>query len=126
MITKRLSLRPRFLVSFVILLAPLFASCGFGQPSSPDYSCQIFESIPIIPLSDLHISQVPGVDTPGSIVAIHGSGSAKADPPAQPGYPIRVEQSLTVPTWANRATVFLNGWHLSYWGATTTSWGLAP
>ncbi|MDQ3173914.1 MAG: hypothetical protein M3Q91_09445, partial [Acidobacteriota bacterium] len=43
---------------------------------------------------------------------IHGSGTATIDH----GDFIKVEQSIEIPDYANKATVFLNGWKSSYLG----------
>ncbi len=50
---------------------------------------------------------------PGTIRVLHGSGSAKRDS-GQLG--LKVDQSVPIPPWANRATVFLNGWKAGYLG----------
>ena len=44
---------------------------------------------------------------------MHGSGSAKIDAGNRI---IKIDQSAAIPSYANRATVFLNGWNLSYLG----------
>src|SRR5262249_1693251 len=60
---------------------------------------------------------LPGI--PGTVIAIQGSGSAKleAGDGIAPDWGMRfikIEQSVTIPAWANQATVFVNGWRLSY------------
>jgi hypothetical protein len=108
MLAKSLSLS----VWVAILCELLFAGCSFDPGAIPNY-CGFFDSIPITPLSSAN-SQVV-FQTPGTIIAIHGSGTAKLDS-GESAYAIKVEQSLPIPRWANRATVFLNGWKLSYLG----------
>jgi hypothetical protein len=46
---------------------------------------------------------------------LHGAGGAKLDS-GKSQKAIKVEQSVKLPPYVNRATVFLNGWHLSYLG----------
>ncbi len=53
--------------------------------------------------------------TPGTVIAIHGSGSAKLSNGSS-AFAIKVEQSVTLPKYADQATVFLNGWRLGYLG----------
>jgi len=112
MITMRVSLRPPVRNSFLMLFASLLASCSPG-PFNGSIKCQDFDSIPITPSS----SQVSHTvfETPGTIIAIHGSGHARLHN-GKSAPAIKVEQSVTLPAYADRATVFLNGWRLSYLG----------
>jgi hypothetical protein len=43
---------------------------------------------------------------------MHGSGCADLD--KNKGIFLRVEQSVDIPSYANKAAVFLNGWKLKY------------
>jgi hypothetical protein len=110
MFAKRLSLAPVLRACFVILFAPYIASCAFIAGTPPN-DCQAFESLPLTPLSAETI-QNPVYGEPGTIITMHGSGSAQLNV----GDYIKVEQTVDLPDYANRAAVFLNGWRLSYQG----------
>jgi len=104
--TNKLSLRWAFLVLAVLLLTTLLWSC-----SNPDVDlCGEFDKLPITAVS----GEPPAVvfEDLGIIKVMHGSGRARLSD----GHFIRVEQSAELPDYANQATVFLNGWDLSYAG----------
>jgi len=67
--------------------------------------------MPLTPLTS-QSSQIVFQD-PGIVIAIHGTGSAKLTS-GKTAMAIKVEQSVDIPPFANRATVFLNGWRLKY------------
>ena len=94
------------------------ASCLEIDPlyKLPDF-CARFEAIPLADLTapdpnDPTYPQV-GFETPGQSKVMHGFGGAKLDAGKRI---IKVEQSVAVPDYANKATVFLNGWRLTYLG----------
>jgi hypothetical protein len=97
---------------FVILMMALLASCGFQVPTEVPLCVQL-EQIPLTPLADQSSQTV--FETAGTIIAIHGFGVAKLDSGGS-AMAIKVEQSVAIPPYANRATVFLNGWKLNYLG----------
>src|SRR5882672_3430606 len=104
--TNKLSLKWAFLVLVVLLLTTVLWSC-----SNPDFDlCDDFEKLPLTAVS----GEPPAVvfEDPGTIKVMHGSGRAGLSD----GHFIRVEQSAELPDYANQATVFLNGWDLSYPG----------
>ena len=47
----------------------------------------------------------------GTIVVYRGNGCAESN---QDGLILTIEESLDIPLYATKATVFLNGWHLRY------------
>ena len=107
----------RAAVSAVLVLS--VSSCG--QTISKDYVlpdiCKEFDSTPITPLSAPGPNDPSNPKTvfeePGQIKVMHGFGSAKL---SSGNRIIKVEQGAAVPNYANHATVFLNGWDLSYLG----------
>lgn len=89
----------------------MLASCGFTarnalpQPPCEDSKLTLREAIGGPPVTVF--------EEPGSIVVMHGSArSACPD-----GGDLWIEQSASLPSYANRATVFLNGWQASYNGS---------
>jgi hypothetical protein len=113
MTRKREPARSSFQTSCVIVFALLAASCSFQHGSLP-FKCQDYDNIPITPLS-AHSSQTVFESVP-QIIAIHGSGTADLTN-GKSADAIKVEQSVTLPPFVDRATVFLNGWRLSYLGS---------
>ena len=105
----------RVAASFV--LATSLASCTKFDPLYvlPDI-CKLFDDIPTIELPP----SPPAPPNPkvvledaGKIKVMHGFGQAKVN---SGGRIIKVEQSVDIPSYANQATVFLNGWRLGYLG----------
>jgi hypothetical protein len=88
----------------------LGSSCGFFVALSPLPLCDNFDNIG---LTDVE-GDPPALvfEEPGTVKVMHGMGSAKLTS----GYFIKVEQSAELPPYANRATVFLNGWRADYTG----------
>ena len=115
--TKNTSFGRAFLTSLAVLLMTFSVACSFTPlPNTPGF-CQTFEELPLTEVSQGPLLNV--FENPGTIKVIHGSGIAKLDPDnslGQEGF-IKVEQSLDIPEYANKATVFLNGWKLSYLGS---------
>ena len=106
--TKNILLGRVFLTSLAVLLLTFSVACSFtGLPNTPAF-CQKFEELPLTEVSQGPLFNV--FESPGTIKVIHGSGVAKLDH----GDFIKVEQSLDIPEYANKATVFLNGWKSSY------------
>ena len=106
--TKNVSFGRGFLTLLTILLLIFSVSCSFtGLPDTPAF-CRQFEELPLTEVSQGPLFNV--FENPGTIKVMHGSGIAKLDH----GDFIKVEQSLEIPAYANRATVFLNGWKSSY------------
>jgi hypothetical protein len=103
----------------VAVISMMFlASCWRIDPlyKIPDI-CTPFEAIPLTNLTapDPNDPTWPkvGFENVGQIKVMHGFGNAKLDSGKRM---IRVEQSVAVPDYANKATVFLNGWRLGYLG----------
>ena len=113
MIRKRERLRSAFWISCVIAFAFVGASCAFAPGSAP-FKCQDYDHIPFTPLT-AQSSQTVFESAP-QIIAIHGSGTAELTN-GKSANAIKVEQSVTLPQFVDRATVFLNGWRLSYLGS---------
>jgi hypothetical protein len=106
-------LRRGLWILIVVFVASWLTSCSFTPGSLPLVSCSDFEGVPIAPLT-AQSSQVV-FEQVGTVIAIHGSGSAKVDP-GNGHIEVRVEQSQTIPLYANQAAVFLNGWRENYPG----------
>jgi len=73
--------------------------------------CTPFDDLPFVDVT----APAPQVafEIQGQIIVMHGFGSAKLDSGRRE---IKVAQSVSVPDYANHATVFLNGWKLGYLG----------
>jgi hypothetical protein len=98
----------------VLMITLVSAACG--GVINPHYVlpniCREFDDTPLTPLSAPPPNDPKLIfETPGAIKVIHGSGRARLDSGKRI---IKVEQSVSIPTYANQATVFLNGWHLEY------------
>lgn len=93
-----------------LLLALRLTSCSFHPAYSP-VSCSDFQNLPIAPITS-QSSQVV-FEQVGTVIAIHGSASAKVD---HGQAAIRVEQTQEIPLYATQAAVFLNGWRANYPG----------
>lgn len=105
-----------FLTSLAVLLMTFSVSCSFpGHPGPSEIArfCSEFEDHRLTEVSQAPLSTV--YENPGTIKVIHGSGTAKHDFIPDEVI-IKVEQSLEIPDYANKATVFLNGWKSSYLG----------
>ncbi len=101
------------------LAIAVLASCGFtALPSTGFYFCEGFDKI--------GLSEVVGAppvtvfEDPGTIKVMHGSGRASY----HKGTLVKIEQSAELPPYANQATVFLNGWKLSYNGSDQHLYGV--
>src|SRR6266568_261748 len=81
--------------------------------------CRRIEGLPLTPVT----GQPAGVvfEDPGTIKVMHGSGCAHMDK----GSEIKIEQSIDIPIYANKAAVFLNGWKLTYSGGDHHVMGMA-
>jgi len=104
------ALRYGLLALFFLAIMTLVESCAFC-PGSSSSICKDFENIPLTPLTS-QSSQIVFQD-PGIVIAIHGTGSAKLTS-GKTAKAIKVEQSVDILPFANRATVFLNGWRVNY------------
>lgn len=94
------------LIVFAVGLLVLPGGCGFSGPHQNP--CDAINGLPLTPVTGDPPATV--FEDPGTIKVMHGSGSAHIDGKAF----IRVEQSAEIPGYANKATVFLNGWKLNY------------
>lgn len=104
----------QFLPLFLAITV-LLSACGGLNPNYvlPNI-CKQFDDTKLTPLAapDPNDPTYPKVifETPGQIKVMHGFGRAQ-----NPGtFLTKVEQRVSVPAYATRATVFLNGWHLGY------------
>ena len=109
--TIKISLRATFLALAALLLTALPSSCTFHAPQPDFVLCEEFDKTPLTAVS----GEPPAVvfEDSGTIKVMHGSGRARLSD----GHFIKVEQSAELPDYANQATVFLNGWDLSYAGS---------
>jgi hypothetical protein len=89
-------------------LAMLVSSCGFTITFAPLPFCLRFDEIGFTEVE----GDPPAVvfEQPGAVQVLHGIGRATRTS----GHQIKVEQSAEIPAYANRATVFLNGWRAAY------------
>ena len=115
---RNLSMRWAFWTYPVLLLMTFSVSCTFpGHPRIYQTICEEFENLPLT--TSLQSTNVV-FEAPATIVVMHGVASAglpPGDPPTSNPYKfIKVEQSLDIPDYTNKATVFLNGWHSMYFG----------
>lgn len=93
-----------------IFVAAFLQSCSFHPASDPEFPCDAYEAIKLTPLSSQSNQTV--FENPGTIIAIQGTASAVRT--SGDGSPIKVQQTLPLPTYADQAVVFLNGWKLDY------------
>ncbi len=108
--TDNVSFGRAFLGVLAVLLMTFSVSCSFeGLSNAPEF-CAKFDELPLTTV--ILPSPTIGFENPGTIKVIHGSGTATL----AHGDLIKVEQSLEIPEYANKATVFLNGWKSSYFG----------
>jgi hypothetical protein len=109
-------------LAWLPLLLPVFlAACGQVNPAYvlPDI-CKEYDNAQFTPLA----TAPPPTDVfedPGQIKVMHGVGSAQLSSGKKI---IKVEQSVTIPSYANQAAVFLNGWRLNYQGGDQNVLGL--
>lgn len=102
----------RWAVAVVVALPlmVLLPSCGFEgvcEDKEPWNPCQKFDELPLTPLTQQSVT--PAFEVEGAYIALHGHGSAALDS----GDFIKIEQSVEVPRYANKATVLLNGWRVN-------------
>lgn len=95
-----------------IFVAAFLQSCSFHPGSDSQFPCDAYEAITLTPLTSQSNQTV--FENPGTIIAIQGTGSAIRN--SGDGKPIKVQQTLQLPTYADQALVFLNGWKLDYHG----------
>jgi hypothetical protein len=116
--TKNILFGRAFLTSLAVLLMTFSVSCSFPGHLPPQiaYICSQSEDLRLTEVSQGTLFTV--YENPGTIKVTHGSGTAKHDFNPDEHIPqfIKVEQSLEIPDYANKATVFLNGWKSSYLG----------
>ena len=103
------SREPAGVAAVAVWLVTIFTGCAFNPPHGINW-CLAIDNLPLTPV--VGTPPVVGFETPGVATAIHGSGTATLDH----GDLLKVEQSVDLPAYANRATVFLNGWRLEYTG----------
>jgi hypothetical protein len=107
----------------VLLIYYVTVHCSFAPNSATNYCAMLDQA----PLTALTSSSDPNTEKrfedPGIIAVYHGFGCAKSDKSGTQDI-IKVEQSRDIAGYAN-ATVFLNGWHLTYRGSNQNVAGLA-
>lgn len=106
--TKNLLLRAVFLSVGAAVLALFLQACPFHHGAVE--ICRLIEGLPLTPASTPPPALV--FEDPGTIKVMHGSACAHINK----GPYMKVEQSLNIPDYANKAAVFLNGWKLKYSG----------
>ncbi len=95
----------------------LSVSCSF-EPTAFDI-CEEFEKIGVSEMTDQLRHVV--FEAQGTIIAVQGSACARRNS----GGIVKVEESLEIPRYANKATVFLNGWKVNYLSSDHHVIGLA-
>lgn len=111
----------QFLMVFFIYYVT--THCGFSVSSSLTI-CDRIDQAPlkkVTSFSDPNMEKV--FEDPGTIIVYHGFGCAKSDKSGRQDI-LKVEQSRDIARYAN-ATVFLNGWHLTYHNGNQNVAGLA-
>jgi hypothetical protein len=107
--TKNLSFRQSLFPLLAVLTTTLLVSCPFEHGSFP--LCVEFDNAPVKQLTSPQQNVV--FEDQGTIIVYEGSGCAESNKSGREDF-IKVEQSLDIPAYATKATVFLNGWHLKY------------
>ena len=99
----------RLMPGLLGILWILLGSCSYDPEVAHDF-CEEVEALPLTPLTaqDQHVV----LETPGTIMVIHGSGTAQLGS----GDYVKVEEFAERPSYANRAAVILNGWRVRYRG----------
>lgn len=93
-------------------LSLTLAACVFRPPPALHELYPLpSESIPLSPVVDSAEQKI--FEEPGNIVIHHGFACAESDEPDKQKV-LRVEQSRTIATTMDRATIFLNGWQFKY------------
>ena len=95
----------RVSISLAVLCTMFLASCTQIDPLFKIRDiCTPFDDLPFVDVT----APAPQVafEIQGQIIVMHGFGSAKLDSGRRE---IKVAQSVSVPDYANHATVFLNG-----------------
>jgi hypothetical protein len=108
--THNVSFGRAFWTVVAVLLMTFSVSCVYHGRHDLNF-CKTFDELPLT--ASIQTSPIVGLESLGTIKVMNGSGTATLDH----GDFIRVEHSVEIPDYANRATVFLNGWKLSYRGA---------
>jgi hypothetical protein len=112
--TNNSLLKRAFLIFLPVLLVTFLVSCSFEACAFPSFNiCAKFEELPLTTV--VLSTPTVGFENPGTIKVIHGSGTATLDH----GDFIKVEQSLEIPEYAKRATVFLMVGNRATWVMTT-------
>lgn len=95
----------RLLSGLLMLLFPMFLfSCTTTPgPISP----------PVVSVEPTATSVALDIEDPGKIIVTHGSACGESDQPGEEAI-VELAGSFTLPTYADAATVLLNGWQLRY------------
>jgi hypothetical protein len=105
-----------------IVLLTFVQACQYRPGIPITWFCEKIDEAPVTPASGAPPALV-FPEVPGTIKAMHGSASAHLD--KQKGGILKIEQSIDIPSYANQAAVFLNGWWLKYSDDEHYVWGLA-
>ena len=109
--TRRLG---RAALVLAIFLAVFIQGCEFHL-NQPLNICDQYAHIPLTQVTGGTSHTV--FETPGTIIAIHGSSTAPHPAGSSAGAgAIKVQQSMPIPAYTDQALVFLNGWKLDYVG----------
>jgi hypothetical protein len=108
MIAKKSMVSASVLVLAALSLLLSLYSCSF-RPGRLEL-CKDIEQTPLTPVSGSTPSLV--LEDPGTIIVLHGNGCAHTNKAPD----LKVEQSVSIPSYANKAAVFLNGWKMGYSG----------
>ena len=107
---SNVSIRSAFYLVGAVVLLTFLQACEFKHGSLPE--CYSLDEAPLASASAAPPTVV--FEDPGTIKVMHGSGCAHLD--KKKGTYLRIEQSVDVPAYANKAAVFLNGWKVKYSG----------
>jgi hypothetical protein len=96
------------------MLVPICACLCLGCAFDASSSEIALLPLPNVPLADLTASDIDLVfEDPDTIGVHHGFGCAESNRRDEETI-LRVRQEIAVPSYVNRATVFLNGWRVRY------------
>ena len=108
-LTTPIRLTARTAISSAILVLILATACTYTSPSD---LCARFDSAPLKePIGDPPLLVI--MDPTQRFAVFHGSACATSDEDGTENI-IKVQESLELPAFANRATVILNGWKVKY------------
>jgi hypothetical protein len=99
-------------LAFGTFLLLLLGGCSFTGAPNPGQAKAFCSQLEDLPVTQSILSLADVLETPGVIKVMHGRGTAVLDH----GDFVKVEHTAEIPSYANQATVLLNGWKMEYRG----------